>query len=259
MEPLLETTGITKHFGGIQALNDITFKVRPGQIKAIIGPNGAGKTTLFNCISGVLKADKGDIKLNGQSITGFPPHKRAQAGISRTFQNVAIFPEMTVLENVLVGRHCRSRCEMLQAGFRTRSMRNEEREIVEKAWNFLEFVGLENQTEKRAGELPLGDQRLLEIARALATEPKIVLLDEPAGGLNTKETERLAELIHQIRDSGITVLLVEHDMNLVMDISDEILVINFGERLAEGNPKSIKSNPDVINAYLGEDIDYSDL
>jgi len=138
-------------------------------------------------------------------------------------------------------------------------MRNEEREIVEKAWNFLEFVGLENQTEKRAGELPLGDQRLLEIARALATEPKIVLLDEPAGGLNTKETERLAELIHQIRDSGITVLLVEHDMNLVMDISDEILVINFGERLAEGNPKSIKSNPDVINAYLGEDIDYSDL
>ncbi len=259
MVSLLEATGITKHFGGIKALNDITFRVQPGQIKAIIGPNGAGKTTLFNCISGVLKADGGEIKLNGTSIMKYPPHKRASAGISRTFQNVAIFPEMTVLENVLVGRHCRSRCEMLEAGFRTGSMRREEKEMEEKAWRFLEFVGLEGQAEKGAGELPLGDQRMLEIARALATEPKIVLLDEPAGGLNTRETERLAELIKEIRDSGITVLLVEHDMNLVMDISDEILVINFGEKLAEGDPKSIKSNPDVINAYLGEDIDYSDL
>lgn len=259
MVSLLEATGITKHFGGIKALNDITFRVQPGQIKAIIGPNGAGKTTLFNCISGVLKADGGEIKLNGTSIMKYPPHKRASAGISRTFQNVAIFPEMTVLENVLVGRHCRSKCEMLEAGFRTGSMRREEKEMEEKAWSFLEFVGLEGQAEKGAGELPLGDQRMLEIARALATEPKIVLLDEPAGGLNTRETERLAELIKEIRDSGITVLLVEHDMNLVMDISDEILVINFGEKLAEGDPKSIKSNPDVINAYLGEDIDYSDL
>ncbi len=259
MTPLLEATGITKHFGGIRALNDITFRVQTGQIKAIIGPNGAGKTTLFNCISGVLKADDGEIKLSGHSITRYPPHKRARAGISRTFQNVAIFPDMTVLENVLVGRHCRSRCEMLMAGFRTASMRKEEKEMEEKAWNFLEFVGLEDQAEKRAGELPLGDQRMLEIARALATEPRVVLLDEPAGGLNTKETERLAELIYQIRDLGTTVLLVEHDMNLVMDISDEILVINFGEKLAEGDPKSIKSNPDVINAYLGEDIDYSDL
>ncbi len=259
MVSLLEARGITKHFGGIKALNDISFSVRSGQIKAIIGPNGAGKTTLFNCISGVLKADKGEIILNGESIVKFPPHKRAKAGISRTFQNVAIFPEMTVLENVLVGRHCRSRCEMLRAGFRTMAMRKEEKDIEEKSWKFLEFVGLDDQAEKRAGKLPLGDQRLLEIARALATEPRIVLLDEPAGGLNTKETERLAQLIYQIRDSGITVLLVEHDMNLVMDISDEILVINFGEKLAEGDPRSIKANPDVINAYLGEDIDYSDL
>ncbi len=259
MTSLLEARGITKHFGGIKALNDITFRVKPGQIKAIIGPNGAGKTTLFNCISGVLKADKGEIRLNGESIVKLPPHRRAAAGISRTFQNVAIFPEMTVLENVLVGRHCRSKCEMLKAGFRTMSMRREEKDIEDKGWSFLEFVGLEEQADKLASELPLGDQRMLEIARALATEPKIVLLDEPAGGLNTKETERLAELIHQIRNSGVTVLLVEHDMNLVMDISDEILVINFGKKLAEGDPKSVKENPDVINAYLGEDIDFSDL
>lgn len=259
MTSLLEVKQITKHFGGIKALNKVTFEVSSGQIKAIIGPNGAGKTTLFNCISGVLKADGGEILLTGESIMKFPPHKRAEAGISRTFQNVAIFPEMSVLENVLVGRHCQSKSEMLKAGFRTISMRKEEKELEEKAWEYLEFVSLEEQANKLAGELPLGDQRMLEIARALATEPKIVLLDEPAGGLNTKETERLAELIHQIRKSGVTVLLVEHDMNLVMDISDEILVINFGEKLAEGDPKSVKTNPDVINAYLGEDIDYRNL
>ncbi len=259
MKPLLEASEITKYFGGVVALRGVSFEVKEGQIKAIIGPNGAGKTTLFNCISGVLKADRGKIKLNGQSLSGLPPHKRAEAGISRTFQNVAIFPDMTVLENVSVGRHCRSRSEMIRVGIRTPSMKSEERNIEARSWEFLDFVGLSSQATKLANELPLGDQRLLEIARALATEPKIVLLDEPAGGLNTRETERLASLIHQIRDSGVTVLLVEHDMNLVMDISDEILVINFGEKLAEGKPSSIKSDPDVINAYLGEDIDFSDL
>lgn len=259
MAALLEVRDIKKYFGGIVALRDISFHVNKGQIKAIIGPNGAGKTTLFNCISGLLKADNGTIDLFGKSILGLPPHKIAAKGISRTFQNVAIFPDMTAWENVMVGRHCCSKSEILSAGFRFPAMKKEERVIREKAWHFLDFVGLKSQGGKKAGELPLGDRRLMEIARALATEPKLVLLDEPAGGLNTKETERLAELIYSIRESGVTVLVVEHDMNLVMEISDEIVVINFGEKLAEGSPLSVKNDPCVINAYLGEDVDYSEF
>lgn len=259
MAALLEVRDIKKYFGGILALRDISFHVNKGQIKAIIGPNGAGKTTLFNCISGLLKADNGAIDLFGKSILGLPPHKIAVNGISRTFQNVAIFPDMTVWENVMVGRHCCSKSEIFSAGFRFPGMKKEEKTIREKAWHFLSFVGLESQGEKMAGELPLGDQRLLEMARALATEPELLLLDEPAGGLNTKETERLAGLIYSIRESGTTVLVVEHDMNLVMEISDEIVVINFGEKLAEGSPLSVKNDSRVINAYLGEEADYSEF
>jgi branched-chain amino acid transport system ATP-binding protein len=255
----LQVENLQKSFGGVQALKSLSFKVPPGIIKAIIGPNGAGKTTLFNVITGIFPPNGGAIALNGKSIEGREAREIARLGVSRTFQNVELFGRMTVLENVMVGRHIRSRAGIISTGLRLLGMRREERQIRESAVQHLEFVGLENREKELAGNLPLGEQKLLEVARALATDPKILLLDEPAGGLNTRETEGLAALIHRILEQGITVLLVEHDMNLVMDISDEILVMNFGEKIAEGKPKQIKNDPLVIEAYLGEEADYSDL
>jgi branched-chain amino acid transport system ATP-binding protein len=255
----LQVENLQKSFGGVQALKSLSFKVPPGIIKAIIGPNGAGKTTLFNVITGIFPPNGGAIALNGKSIEGREAREIARLGVSRTFQNVEVFGRMTVLENVMVGRHIRSRAGIISTGLRLLGMRREERQIRESAVQHLEFVGLENREKELAGNLPLGEQKLLEVARALATDPKILLLDEPAGGLNTRETEGLAALIHRILEQGITVLLVEHDMNLVMDISDEILVMNFGEKIAEGKPKQIKNDPLVIEAYLGEEADYSDL
>jgi branched-chain amino acid transport system ATP-binding protein len=193
------------------------------------------------------------------SIEGRKAREIARLGVSRTFQNVEVFGRMTVLENVMVGRHIQSRAGIISTGLRLMGMRREERQIRESAMQHLAFVGLENRATELAGNLPLGEQKLLEVARALATDPKILLLDEPAGGLNTRETEGLAALIHRILEQGITVVLVEHDMNLVMDISDEIMVMNFGEKIAEGKPKQIKNDPLVIEAYLGEEVDYSDL
>jgi branched-chain amino acid transport system ATP-binding protein len=250
---------LKKSFGGVQALKGLSFKVPPGIIKAIIGPNGAGKTTLFNVITGIFPPNGGAIALNGKSIEGRKAREIARLGVSRTFQNVEVFGRMTVLENVMVGRHIQSRAGIVSTGLRLLGMRREERQIRESAMQHLAFVGLENRTTELAGNLPLGEQKLLEVARALATDPKILLLDEPAGGLNTRETEGLAVLIHRILERGITVVLVEHDMNLVMDISDEIMVMNFGEKIAEGKPKQIKNDPLVIEAYLGEEVDYSDL
>jgi branched-chain amino acid transport system ATP-binding protein len=255
----LQVENLQKSFGGVQALKSLSFKVPPGIIKAIIGPNGAGKTTLFNVITGIFPPNGGAIALNGKSIEGREAREIARLGVSRTFQNVEVFGRMTVLENVMVGRHIQSRAGIISTGLRLLGMRREERQIRESAMQHLEFVGLENREKELAGNLPLGEQKLLEVARALATDPKILLLDEPAGGLNTRETEGLAALIHRILEQGITVLLVEHDMNLVMDISDEILVMNFGEKIAEGKPKQIKNDPLVIEAYLGEEADYSDL
>jgi branched-chain amino acid transport system ATP-binding protein len=255
----LHVENLQKSFGGVRALKGLSFKVPPGIIKAIIGPNGAGKTTLFNVITGIFPPNGGAIALNGQSIEGCEAREIARLGVSRTFQNVEVFGRMTVLENVMVGRHIQSRAGIIGTGLRLLGMRREERQIRESAMQHLAFVGLENRTTELAGNLPLGEQKLLEVARALATDPKILLLDEPAGGLNTRETEGLAALIHRILEQGITVVLVEHDMNLVMDISDEIMVMNFGEKIAEGKPKQIKKDPLVIEAYLGEEVDYSDL
>ena len=255
----LHVENLQKSFGGVQALKGLSFKVSPGIIKAIIGPNGAGKTTLFNVITGIFPPNGGAIALNGMSIEGCKAREIARLGVSRTFQNVEVFGRMTVLENVMVGRHIQSRAGIISTGLRLVGMRREERQIRESAMQHLAFVGLENRAMELASNLPLGEQKLLEVARALATGPEILLLDEPAGGLNTRETEGLAVLIHRILEQGITVVLVEHDMNLVMDISDEIMVMNFGEKIAEGKPKQIKNDPLVIEAYLGEEVDYSDL
>ncbi len=258
-DTLLRVEDLHKSFGGVQALEGLSFTVTSGIIKAVIGPNGAGKTTLFNLISGVFPPNNGSITLEGVSIEGRKPWEIARLGVSRTFQNVEVFGRMTVLENIMVGRHIQSQGGIISTGLKLPGMRREERRIQNGAKDYLEFVGLVHKGDEFAGNLPLGEQRLLEIARALATEPKILLLDEPAGGLNTKETEGLASLIQRILERGITVVLVEHDMNLVMDISDEIVVMNFGEKIAEGKPKQIKNDPMVIEAYLGEEVDYSDI
>jgi branched-chain amino acid transport system ATP-binding protein len=225
--------------------------VPAGIIQAIIGPNGAGKTTLFHCISGVIEPSSGSILFRGVDIGGLLPHQIARRGISRTFQHVALFKSMTVLENVLLGRHSRTRSGFLASGLRLPGMRREERRIQEHGETCLEFVGLADQALLPAGALPLGKQRIIEIARALATEPQLLLLDEPAGGLNMRETEDLGALIQRISHSGITVVLVEHDMNLVMDISERVLVLHYGEKLASGTPREIKDHPAVIEAYLG--------
>jgi branched-chain amino acid transport system ATP-binding protein len=258
-DTLLRVEDLHKSFGGVQALEGLSFTVASGIIKAIIGPNGAGKTTLFNLISGVFPPNNGAITLEGVSIEGRKPWEIARLGVSRTFQNVEVFGRMTVLENIMVGRHIQSRAGIFSTGLKLPWMRREERRIQNGAKDYLEFVGLLHKGGEFAGNLPLGEQRLLEIGRALATEPRILLLDEPAGGLNTKETEGLASLIQRILERGITVILVEHDMNLVMDISDEIVVMNFGEKIAEGKPKQVKNDPVVIEAYLGEEVDYSDI
>jgi branched-chain amino acid transport system ATP-binding protein len=254
---LLQTEELKKAFGGLMALMNLTFTVEKGQIKAIIGPNGAGKTTLFNVITGMLPPTEGRVKFKGKGIGGLKAHEIAAMGISRTFQTVEIFKNMSVVENVMVGRHSRTRSGILRVGLRLWGARSEEREILKEATEWLDFVGLDMKANESAGSLPLGEQKLLEMARALATEPKLLLLDEPASGLNEVETEKVAQLIYQIRDRGTTVLLVEHDMDLVMKISEEILVLNYGEKIAEGSPGEVKNDHRVIDAYLGEEVDYA--
>jgi branched-chain amino acid transport system ATP-binding protein len=248
---IISIESIGMNFGGVTALSDVSFAVKAGCIKAIIGPNGAGKTTLFNLITGVYRPTTGTIRYEGMNIGGMSPDDIASHGITRTFQNVELFPNMTVLENVMVGRHTRSRSGFLSCAVRLPSMTREEREIRSSAHMHLDFVGLSARAGDPAPSLPLGHQRYLEIARALALEPKLLLLDEPAAGLDEKETEELGELIRRIRDRGITVLLVEHDMSLTMDISDEIVVLDYGRKIAEGSPREIQYNKKVIDAYLG--------
>jgi branched-chain amino acid transport system ATP-binding protein len=254
---LLQTEELKKAFGGLMALMNLTFTVEKGQIKAIIGPNGAGKTTLFNVITGMLPPTEGRVKFKGKGIGGLKAHEIAAMGISRTFQTVEIFKNMSVVENVMVGRHSRTRSGILKVGLRLWGVRSEEREILKEATEWLDFVGLDMKANESADSLPLGEQKLLEMARALATEPKLLLLDEPASGLNEVETEKVAQLIYQIRDRGTTVLLVEHDMDLVMKVSEEILVLNYGEKIAEGSPGEVKNDQRVIDAYLGEEVDYA--
>jgi branched-chain amino acid transport system ATP-binding protein len=249
--PELEIRGLSRSFGGLKAVNDVTFTVDPGSIKSVIGPNGAGKTTLFNLISGMLSVDSGFVFHNSREITGLRPHRITKLGISRTFQTTRLFSRMTVLENVMVGRHSRTRAGFLSSVLSLPWTWREEREIRERSMELLDTLGLSDTAEELASNLPFGKQRLLEIARALATEPSLLLLDEPAAGLNIYETREMADLVLRIRGWGVTVLLVEHDMSLVMDISDEIVVLNYGEKVAEGQPAAIQRDPEVIRIYLG--------
>ncbi len=250
---LLEIRDLSRSFGGLKAVNDVSFTVRAGSIKSVIGPNGAGKTTLFNLISGMLPCDSGSILQKGREITGFQPHRIAALGLSRTFQTTKLFSRMTVLENVMVGRHTRTRAGFFSGVLSLPWSWREEREIRERSMELLDVLGLADAAAELASNLPFGRQRLLEIARALATEPSLLLLDEPAAGLNIYETREMADLVLKIRGWGITVLLVEHDMSLVMDISDEIVVLNYGRKVAEGEPAAIQRDPEVIRIYLGGD------
>ncbi len=248
---LLQVDGLGITFGGITAVDDLTFAIPAGRIYSIIGPNGAGKTTLFNMISGVYRPGRGHIRFDGQDVTRHEPHQLARLGLSRTFQNLQVFFRLTVLENVMVGRHLHEPRGILAHALRLPSVRRANRDCAEKARAFVEFVGLGRDAGRIAGELPYGALKRLEIARALASEPMLLLLDEPAAGCNPVETEEIDGLIQEIARKGTTVALVEHDMKLVMKISDRILVLDRGRKLAEGSAAEVRNNPDVIRAYLG--------
>jgi len=251
---LLNIKGIWKSFGGLMALRHINFDVKEGNIKALIGPNGAGKTTLLNIISGIYQPDKGEVFFLGKNISNLPSTKIARKGISRTFQHVELFGNMTVLENIMVGRYVKSRAGFFSSGFKLPYVMKEEKEIQRKSEEILEYINLGQRKDELASNLPIGEQRILEVGRALATEPRLLLLDEPAAGLNIRETRNLGEIIKKIREEiKITIVLVEHDMDLVMRISDWITVLNFGEIIAEGTPLEVQKNKEVIVAYLGDE------
>ncbi|MHB8789497.1 MAG: ABC transporter ATP-binding protein [Desulfobulbaceae bacterium] len=249
---MLELQSVHKHFGGLHAVDGVSFRVEQGTIKAVIGPNGAGKTTLFNLIAGVLPPTSGSIAFKGRQINGLKPHRIAALGMSRTFQNIKLCHGMTALENVMLGRHTRSSAGLLAGMLNLPRTWKEEKEIRCRAFELLEMLDIGEFADVEATSLAFGQQRAVEMARALATEPELLLLDEPAAGLNIYETAEVARLISRIRDMGITVLLVEHDMSLVMDISDEIVVLSFGAKIAEDRPEAIQKNPEVIRIYLGE-------
>jgi branched-chain amino acid transport system ATP-binding protein len=248
---LLEVAGVRRSFGGLVAVDGVTLAVTTGQIKGVIGPNGAGKTTLFNMISGLLQPDTGQITFKDRRINGLKPYQIAHAGISRTFQNPSLFLQMNVLQNVMVGRHSRTRWDFLGCGLRWPGQPKEERAIRESARAQLDYVGLTHLADWPAAALPFGQRRMVELARALATDPEMLLLDEPASGLNTREKEDLGVLIRKIRDRGITILLVEHDMSVVMGLSDDILVLHNGCAIAEGAPAVVQNDQRVISVYLG--------
>ena len=260
MDPILEVKQISMNFGGLKALDRVDLDVIPGEITALIGPNGAGKTTFFNCITGIYAPSKGDIFITPpggrrRKITGLTIHNVTERGIARTFQNIRLFPDMTVLENVTIGRHCRTNAGILGAILRDKGTREEESTIVAGSYEILEKIGLAEHVNLLARNLPYGAQRRLEIARAIATDPFLLLLDEPAAGMNPQETKELEALIIGIRDEGkISILIIEHDMRLVMSLSDCVYVMDYGEMIARGTPREIRENPEVIKAYLGEDV-----
>jgi branched-chain amino acid transport system ATP-binding protein len=256
VKEILSVDGIFMKFGGVMALGNVSASVGADSITAVIGPNGAGKTTLINVISGAIPPTKGRVCFKGDEVTGLPQHKIAEIGIARTFQNLRLFRHMTTLENVMVARHIKATSGFLTCALKLPSSRRDEKLVRQKSMEFLDFVGLGDKAHVDALSMPFGFQRHLEIARALALEPKIILLDEPAGGLNPGETESLARLIRKIRDTNVTVVLIEHDMSLIMNISDRILVLNYGQKIAEGTPNEIQSNDAVIEAYLGKSTSY---
>ncbi|MBI5410313.1 MAG: ABC transporter ATP-binding protein [Nitrospirae bacterium] len=250
---ILEVRDLTKIFGGLKAIEEVSFKVKQGIILSVIGPNGAGKTTLFNCLTGVLSSTRGRVLFEGADATNKRAHEITAKGVARTFQNIRVFGSMTVLENVMIGQHLRSKEGLFTAILGTDTFRKEEDEIRSKALEYLEFAGIQDYADTLAENLPYGDQKRLEIARALATEPKLLLLDEPAAGMNPQETWELMELIKRIREWGKTVIIIEHDMKVVMGISDRIIVLDHGVKIAEGTPDEIRNNPYVIEAYLGKE------
>jgi branched-chain amino acid transport system ATP-binding protein len=253
--PILEITDLTKHFGGVTAVSNVDISVQEGQIASLIGPNGAGKTTLFNCVTGLEPPSEGSVKFQDQNIVGLRPDQIAEVGMARTFQNIRLFSQLTVLDNVKIGRHCRSKSRLWNSISRNQKQRQEESHIRSHAFQQLSFVGLEGLRDHLAGNLSYGDQRRVEIARALAMGPKLLLLDEPAAGMNPQETQQLIELIHAIREQEITILLIEHDMKLVMQISDWVTVIAQGEKISAGEPEAVQNDERVIKAYLGESYD----
>jgi len=251
-DPILEIRDVDKAFGGVQALDRIGFALEKASITGLIGPNGAGKTTLFNVITGIFAPDAGDIRFAGQSIENLEVHQRVSLGIARTFQNVELFESMTAMENILVGLYTRTRAGMIQSMLRLPRTRQEEARARDQAMELLKFVGLQDYASRKSGDLPFGWQRMLEVARAMAAQPHLLLLDEPAAGLNMSETGHLGELIKEIRKQGITILLVEHDMSLTMSISDQIVVLDQGRKIAEGTPRAVQEDEAVMAAYLGK-------
>jgi len=251
---LLGVKGLAKHFGGLKAVDGVDMEVRRGEIQALIGPNGSGKTTILNMLSGLYVPTAGEIVLAGENITGKKPHLITEHGVARTFQNIRLFGDLTVLDNVMIGQHCRTHAGVVASVLQSAAQRAEEAAMRRRALEVLEFVGLRGKEFAEAKSLPYGRQRVLELARALVSDPKLLLLDEPAAGLNASETEALIDLLFQIRDRGITILLVEHDMSLVMNVSDHITVLNFGKRIAEGSAEAIQKNQEVIDAYLGMEV-----
>jgi len=250
---ILSVQGLSKRFGGLQAVSDVSFDVAEGTVKALIGPNGAGKTTLFNIVSGLMRPDSGSVMFGGIPVQGLRPHQIAARGMARTFQHIKLFPKMTVLENIMVGRHVHSKAGFIAGMLNFPFTWKEEQRIREKSLEIMKFLGIADFANTEATSLAYGQQRIAELGRALACEPKLLLLDEPVAGLNMRETAEMGKLISSIRDRGVTVLLVEHDMSLVMNISDEVIVLSYGQKIADDRPLAVQKNREVIRVYLGEE------